>query len=115
MDTKEVINIYEKYAYRHNNLKVRKTGKPSAVVKFRLRVWEFIKATISELKDRGRWDEVNLRPIPFETSNKKPMWKVMGLRPGTIEWKDHWKRYPKEQTSMARHSIRQYKKTEGKT
>ena len=111
MDTSEVVTLYEKYALRHSKFTGKKRKTP-AMAKFRLRVWEHIKATVSELKDRGRWDEVNMIPIPIKakvTDINTPLWIVKGLMPGTDEWKDHWKRYPKEQTGMAKHSTRKYK------
>jgi hypothetical protein len=113
MDTTEVIQIYEKYAYRYNNLTNRKTGSASAVAKFRLRIWEHIKASVIELRDRGRWDEVAMAPIPIAPKvmdNNRPLWVVKGLKPGTSEWAEHWKRYPKEQMGMAKHSVRKGRK-----
>jgi hypothetical protein len=117
MDAQEVIDLYDKYAFRYHNLAKRKgCERATAVAKFRLRVWEFIKATVTELKDRGRWDEYGMKPIPIVatvTDIRKPMWVIKGLKPGTDKWKEHWKRYPKEQTGMAKHSMRQAKR-EGK-
>ena len=79
-------------------------------VELRVQAWHDIMSIVKCFRERGEWDKKNHAPKEHAQEVKgKPMWVSNGLKPKTSEWIEHWKAYPKEQPSMARHSIRMAK------
>lgn len=77
-----------------------------------IQAWHDLMAIIKCFRERHAWDSKARKPMeePVDTLKGKPMWVTNGLKPATQEWMEHWKAYPKEQPSMAKHALRMKKK-----
>jgi hypothetical protein len=92
-------------------------NKDSLDLELRVQAWQDMMAIAKIFRERFEWDTKKRCPKPLVTEVPevvgKPMWITNGLQPATAAWMEHWKAFPKEQPSMARHAKRQWKKNGG--
>ena len=88
----------------HNSWAEAVDNMDSMDIELRVQAWHDLMAIAKCFRQREEWDNKKRRPYPLVTEVVgKPMWVTNGLKPGTAEWMEHWKAFPKEQPSMARH------------
>ena len=91
----------------HNEWTQAVDNRDSMDLELRVQAWQDQMAIAKCFRERQEWDTKMRCPKPLITEvSGKPMWITNGLKPGTQEWIEHWRAFPKEQPSMLRHTIR---------
>jgi len=92
----------------HNSWLEAVDNYDSMDLELRVQAWHDLMALAKCFREREEWDTKKRCPKILVTREVvgKPMWITNGLKPGTAEWIEHWRAFPKEQPSMARHTQR---------